>query len=113
MKPSVLVYLAPLLFTVVLAACEKQKPADVPKPTTTAPPISTSPSSAAPAVGNTTDPSIPPTAAAVQTAPGGPTADHKRSGDPQTTMTKQEESSAMPKPSQANDHSTTAVDPKK
>lgn len=57
------------------------------------------------------DPSVPPASSAVG-ATTGPTARDAASTQPNAPMTKQEESSEMPKANQANNHSSTALDPK-
>ena len=59
----------------------------------------------------TSDPSLPEVAGKA-TATQDTTA-LQRKADPQAKMTKEEESKAMPLPSQANDHSTTALDKSK
>lgn len=95
----------------VLSACEKSS--DVPTPTLAAPPggtgltgsigapISTSP-------GNSTDTALP---AVKPLAPGELSSGSQNKPDPQGSLTRQEESTAMPKPGQANDHSTPVLHP--
>jgi len=51
------------------------------------------------------------TAAARAGAPDAPTATHAETPDPLRPMTPEEESSSMPKPGQANDHSNPAAEP--
>jgi hypothetical protein len=118
------VVVAAIALAVGVAACDRApersasvKPELTPTPPAIAPPSaepapvmppkadtvleSSSQTAAAPAVNSAGDQP----AAADQTAKG---------SDPKAkeTMTKEEESSAMPKPAQANDHSTTATDSK-
>jgi hypothetical protein len=118
------VLLAEIAIAVGIAACDRSpdKSAAVkPELTPTAPSIAPPPANPAPV--------MPPQAAAVLETPsqtaavpaansavGQPAAADQtaKGSDPKAKepMTKEEESTAMPKPAQANDHSTTATDSK-
>ena len=108
MKHSLLFSAA--LAALVLSACEKSTV--VPAPSVASPsgtgltgsipaPISTAP-------GNSTDTSLP---AVKPVTPGDLPTGSQNKPNPQGSMTKQEESMAMPKPGQANDHSTPVLNP--
>ena len=60
--------------------------------------------------GPSTDPSVP---AAMSVSAGGSPASVQGKANPLAAMTKPEESMAMPKPGQANDHSSPALHPPK
>lgn len=81
------------------------------------PPVAQSPSPATPPrpPAPVSDPSLPPAGPALggQAAASAPAARHDGSTQPMAPLTKSEEQAAMPKPAQANDHSNTALDPKK
>ena len=117
------VVLAALAIAVGIAACDRspdQSASVKPELTPTAPAIAPPPANPAPV--------MPPKADAVletpsQTAAGAPSSDSVEKSSAEQTpkgsdsqakepMTKDEESTAMPKPAQANDHSTTATDGK-
>ena len=118
------VLLAAIAIAVGIAACDRSPDRSAAlKPELTPTPPSIAPPPANPA------PVMPPKAAAVletppQTAAAAPPSEsaEKQSPAEQTPkgsdpnakepMTKEEESTAMPKPAQANDHSTTATDAK-
>jgi len=106
MSRSILVGAA---LAMLLVGCQKQDD-----------PASTSRMQSLPSASNTTatspqtatpDPSLP-KAAAMAAGTQDPTS-LQRKANPQGRMTKEEESKAMPLPSQANDHSTTALDKNK
>ena len=104
-----------VLFPVLLALVACQRPSDAPKPnvsnSTTVPSVA---EPGAPASGissaESKDPSMP--SSATQT-PGPSTSESQKMTNPRAKMTTEEESTAMPKPGQANDHSSTALDAKK
>jgi hypothetical protein len=96
--PHVTWLVALLAISVGLGACGKMDHATPPQPS-----VSSSP--------NATPPVQPPS----QTAQAGETnrgETAKGTDEPMKSMTKDEESKAMPQPGQANDHSTVAKDPK-
>ena len=79
-------------------------------------PSATATNPSAPATQSATpDPSVPEAAAKAEgkAAATQNTTVLQRDATPQAKMTKEEESKAMPLPSQANDHSTTALDKSK
>lgn len=84
---------AGLALLLALAACEPQR-------TTNTPPPAVEPIRAA-----TSDPSVP-AAGSVVSPPTAPTAQDAGQGRAEGRMTRAQESSAMPMPGQANDHST-------
>ena len=101
-----------LLALLALSACEK-KPSDAPKPRSELnTPVTSAQSSITPPVA---DPSVPPAAtiAAVVNEPAASTAKDAPANKPVDSMTKAQESNAMPMPGQVNNHSTTALDPVK
>lgn len=57
------------------------------------------------------DPSVPPAGAALDAA-SAPTARDTSANQPNAELTKREETAEMPKANQANNHSSTALDPK-
>lgn len=93
----------------VLAGCQKKDESDVVSRLQPPAPVTNSAAPIAPTA--TPDRSVPEVtgqAAATQN-----TTALQRNAEPQVKMTKEEESKAMPLPSQANDHSTTALDKNK
>ena len=116
--------LAAIAMAVGIAACDRSsdRPASVkPELTPTAPAIAPAPANPAPVMPPKADAVLetrPQTAAAAppaESAEKQPSAEPTAQGsDPKAKepMTKEEESTAMPKPAQANDHSTTATDGK-
>lgn len=110
MKHSLLFSAA--LAALVLTACEKSTV--VPTPTLAVPPGGTGltgsiPAPISTAPGNSTDTSLP---AVKPVTPGDLlSTGSQNKPNPQGSMTKQEESMAMPKPGQANDHSTPVLNP--
>ena len=68
--------------------------------------------SSQPAVPSVADPSVPPAATVVSPSTA-PTAQDAASGRVTGTLSKTQESSAMPMPGQVNNHSSTALDPAK
>ena len=107
-----------ILMALALSACDKPTvvnpaavvtvPVSGPAGPSGAPGSTGSPTSASP--GTSTDPSLP--AAAPITSGASPTSVQSKA-NPQAVMTKQEESMAMPKPGQAGDHSSPALNPPK
>jgi len=98
---------------ILLAGCQKQAPTALSKEE----PRQTVVAGAAPIPQMPTrDPSLPDAAAALaaedptEKAKGTREAELQQKPPAQVDMTKQEEAKAMPLPSQANDHSTTALD---
>ena len=88
----------------IVMGCDRDRP---PTPETTA--AATAPRPPAPV----SDPSLPSAATAVgDAASAAPTAQDNAATQPMKEMSKQEESTAMPKANQANNHSSTALDPK-
>lgn len=106
----------PLLFSAALAAltlnaCEK--PTAVPPPKLAAPASGTGLTGSLPAPisispGNSTDTALP---AVRPLTPGDLPTGSQSKPNPQGSMSKQEESMTMPKPGQANDHSTPVLHP--
>lgn len=86
---------AGLAALLALAACEPQR---LNTPTVAAP-------AAEPVKGSAPDPSLP-AAGSVVSPPTSPTAQDTGKGRADVRMTREQESSAMPMPGQANDHST-------
>ena len=106
MKRSIRSILIGVAFAMVLVGCQKNDEPAVgsrvqPSPT------SSNTTAAIPQT-STPDPSIPETAG--KAAGTQDVTALQRKADPQEKMTKEEESKAMPLPSQSNDHSTTALD---
>lgn len=92
----------------VLVGCQKKDEADV---ASRVQPSATVTNSAAPiAPTSTPDRSLPDVTGKAATQD---TTALQQKADPQAKMSKEEESKAMPLPSQANDHSTTAIDKNK
>ncbi len=117
------VLLAAIAIAVGIAACDRspeRSAAVKPELTPTSPAIAPAPANPAPVMPPKADavlgPSAQGTAGSAATSAGDqPAADQTAKGsDPNAKepMTKEEESTAMPKPAQANDHSTTATDAK-
>jgi hypothetical protein len=124
-RAQIPLFLAAIAIAVGIAACDRSpdRSASVkPELTPTAPAIAPPPANPAPV--------MPPQADAVletpsQSAVGAPSSDSAekqlsadqtpKGSDPNAKepMSKEEESTAMPKPAQANDHSTTATDSKR
>lgn len=109
MKHSLLFSAA--LAALVLTACEK--PTAVPPPKLGAPPGGTGLTGSLPAPisispSSSTDTALP---AIKPVTPGDLPTGSQSKPNPQGSMTKQEESMAMPKPGQANDHSTPVLNP--
>ena len=93
---------AAVVALLTLAGCDKRT-VDQPRP---------SAATSTPAVPSVSDPSVPPANSVVSPATV-PTAQDAASGRATGTMTKAQESSAMPMPGQVNNHSTPALDPVK
>ena len=91
--------------TLLLSACSKTPPSPTPPPAYPAP----LESAAAPA--GSQDPSVPPTASEI--TPALPTKPDPTAGRTNRTMTKAQESNAMPLPGQNNDHSAPLTPPKR
>ncbi len=91
-----------------LAACDRRI-TDPARPATQA----SNPSrSSQPVVPSVADPSVPP-AASVVSPSSAPTAQDAATGRVTGTLSKTQETSAMPMPGQVNNHSSTALDPAK
>ena len=106
-----------VLTALVLSACDRPTVATptavVTVPVGPAGPTGTTGSTGSPTAtspGGSTDPSLP--AATPVTSADSPTSLPSKA-NPQGAMTKQEESMAMPKPGQVNDHSSPALHPPK
>ena len=117
------VVLAAIAIAVGIAACDRspdRSAAVKPELTPTSPAIAPPPADPAPVMPPKADAVLGPSAqatagSAASSAGDQPAADQTAKGsDPNAKepMSKEEESSAMPKPAQANDHSTTATDGK-
>lgn len=89
-----------LLCTLALAACDTRVPD----------PGDARMQATPPATAAARDPSVP-SAATVQSSPAAPTAADEAGARPTGTLTPAQESSAMPMPGQANNYSSTALDP--
>ncbi len=100
--PLRLTLAAVVLAVLGLAGCDKRK-LDPPLP---------SAATSTPVVPSVSDRSVPPANSVVSPATA-PTAQDAASGRATGTLTKAQESSAMPMPGQVNNHSTTALDPVK
>lgn len=115
--------LAAVAIAVGIAACDRPDRSAATKPELmpTAPAIAPPPANPAPVMPPKADTVLgtPPQAAAAPSADSAatqqPAARTAQGSDPNAKepMTKEEESAAMPKPAQANDHSTTATDAKR
>jgi hypothetical protein len=92
---GLLVFIAMLALSAAIAACDRAPPArSDAMPSAAPPPVS--------------PPQVP---AVIEGANSAQTANAQ--GQPMKSMTKEEESTSMPQPGQANDHSTLAKDSKK
>jgi hypothetical protein len=95
---------------IVLAACDIRPPDRGPSEAPTATNATTT--TPAPVTSGSPDPSVPPAGGTVPpAAPGATSSDDATRQQPREPMTPTQESSAMPMPGQANNHSSTALDP--